>query len=111
MLSHKHTSILTQLRTSHILLAKHQQCIRKVDSPFCPNCQQYNKMVLHFTLKCPAYQEQMLAMQAALCTFNISDMGPTAHNLSKLLNTPAALKPLFSISRLYRDSSKQPSQT
>lgn len=37
-LPHKHTSILTQLCTTHAPLTKHLHSIGKADSSICPNC-------------------------------------------------------------------------
>ncbi|KAF8803400.1 hypothetical protein BYT27DRAFT_7109773 [Phlegmacium glaucopus] len=86
-LSRKHTSILTQLRTAHIPLAKHLHCMGKAESPLCPTCHEHDKTVIHFILLCPAFVAPWRVMQTSL--------GPIAHDLSKILNLPTALKPLF----------------
>ena len=50
----KHASILTQLRTGHIPLAKHLHRINRLDSPICPACRANSESVTHFILHCPA---------------------------------------------------------
>jgi zinc-binding in reverse transcriptase len=44
----KHASILTQLRTGHVPLAKHLFRIGKADSPVCPACQQADETIQHY---------------------------------------------------------------
>ncbi|KAF8802975.1 hypothetical protein BYT27DRAFT_7110958, partial [Phlegmacium glaucopus] len=83
----KHTSILTQLRTAHIPLAKHLHRMGKAESPLCPTCHEHDETVIHFILLCPAFVVPRRAMQALL--------GPIAHDLPKILNSSVALKPLF----------------
>ncbi|KAF8805735.1 hypothetical protein BYT27DRAFT_7103927, partial [Phlegmacium glaucopus] len=66
---------------------KHLHRIGKASSPLCPTCLQHDETVLHFLLQCPVYAQLRSVLQAKL--------GPTARDISKLLNTPKALKPLF----------------
>jgi hypothetical protein len=55
-LSRKHTSIITQLVTGHIPLAKHLHRINKADSPICPCCHEHEETVSHFILHCPSHR-------------------------------------------------------
>ena len=55
-LSRKHTSIITQLVTGHIPLAKHLHRINKADSPICPCCHEHEETVSHFILHCPTHR-------------------------------------------------------
>ena len=54
-LSHKHTSIIIQLITGHILLAKHLHQINKANSLLCLCCHEHEEMVSHFILHWPTH--------------------------------------------------------
>jgi len=56
-LTHKQSSILTQLRTGHVPLNKYLHKIRKTHSPLCPQtgCIYATEDIRHFIFACPAY--------------------------------------------------------
>ena len=83
----KHTSILTQLRTEHVPLQKFLYRINKAESPLCPNCLCEQEMVIHYLLRCSAFQVQRGALQIAL--------GHNARSIPYLLSQEKALKHIF----------------
>jgi hypothetical protein len=76
-------SILTQLRTGHVPLAKYLHRIKKTDSPTCPACHQGTESMHHFILHCPAHK----AARQKLC----NETGGRSLNLAKLLTTAETL--------------------
>lgn len=64
------TSILVQLRLGHIPLNQHLHRIRKVDVPFCPNCEKNGKQIVesvkHFILECPTYAKERFWLRTKL---------------------------------------------
>lgn len=86
-LPRKLVSILMQLRTGHVQLAKHLHCIGKIDSPKCPACQQRDKTVQHYLLHCPTHGE---ARQTLWNTTGGRDI-----DLMKLFTTRKMLRALF----------------
>ena len=86
-LPRKLASILTQLRTGHVPLAKHLHHIGKNDSPKCPACQQRDETVQHFLLHCPAHEEARQALRNTTGGRNI--------DLTKLFTTKKTLRALF----------------
>jgi hypothetical protein len=86
-LPRKLVSILTQLRTGHVRLAKHLHCLGKYDSPKCPACQQSNETIQHLILPCPAHKEARQALQ--------NTTGGRSIDLTKLFTTKKTLHTLF----------------
>jgi len=86
-LQRKHSSILYQLRTGHIPLAKHLHRFKKAESPQCPCCHQEEETVHHYLMRCPAHQNARNAM--------IRDAGIDATNMNKLLSKKSLLPHLF----------------
>ena len=56
-LSRKAASILSQLRTGHVPLAKHLHHIGKINSLTCPACTQSKESVQHYILHCPVHHQ------------------------------------------------------
>ena len=83
----KLASILLQLRMGHMPLAKHLFCIRKIDSPTCPACQQSMESVQHFILHCTAHQAARQTLQNSIGGRNI--------NVMKILTSLKSLWALF----------------
>jgi hypothetical protein len=81
-LSRKHTSIITQLITGHIPLAKHLHRINKADSPLCPCCHEHEETVSHFILHCPTHRTARATL--------FEGMPYTERNLPQLLSTDEA---------------------
>jgi len=79
-LPRKFASIQSQLRTGHAPLAKHLHCIRKLDSPICPTCQQAEETIQHFMLHCPAHNAAKQTLQ--------NNTGGRNINITKLLTMP-----------------------
>jgi hypothetical protein len=52
----RHLSILIQLQTGHIELAKHLHRIKKAASPICQQCRAHKETVMHYLLFCTKYQ-------------------------------------------------------
>ena len=86
-LPRKHTSILTQLRTGHIPLAKHLHRIGKCDSPICPDCLWSSESVQHFMLHCPAHQEARQRLRNKTGDRNI--------DITEIFTKPDKLQALF----------------
>jgi len=61
-LPRKHTSIITQIVTGHMPLAKHLHRINKADSPICPCCHEHEETVAHFVLHCPTNRTARAAL-------------------------------------------------
>ena len=59
-------SLLIQLRTGHVLLARHLHRIGKAESPICPACRAHNETVHHYLLVCPALASLRKAMESQL---------------------------------------------
>ena len=83
----KQVSLLTQLRTSHIPLAKHLHHINRNDSPLCPLCHSSSKSVTHFILHCPAHHNARQKLQ--------QDTGGRTIDITKLFSTKEQLPTLF----------------
>jgi len=96
-LRQKHASILYQLRTGHIPLAKHLHHIAKADTPRCPCCGQEEETIHHFLFRCSAHREARQAMTRAA--------GIDAMDLNKLLSEktliPHLLKFISATGRLH----------
>ncbi|KAJ7450369.1 hypothetical protein FB451DRAFT_945181, partial [Mycena latifolia] len=54
-LPRKHASLLFQLRTHHVPLARHLHRLRKLPSPICPCCGEADETVDHYLRHCPAH--------------------------------------------------------
>ena len=65
-LSRAQASILTQLRSRHIPLAKHLFRISKVPSPVCPSCQSDEESVHNFLFDCPTWWHERWFMGRSL---------------------------------------------
>ena len=65
-LPRRHASLLFQLRCGHVPLNKYLHRIKRVDSPTCSACNQYEETISHFLLHCPAYSVPRLQMRNAL---------------------------------------------
>ena len=83
----KLTSILSQLKTGHVPLAKHLHHIGKADSPTCPACHQAEETTQHFLLHCPAHNAARQSLH--------NNTGGRSINITKLLTTPKTLCALF----------------
>jgi hypothetical protein len=86
-LPRKMASILTQMRTGHVPLAKHLHHIGKANSPTCPACQQHKEMIEHLLLHCLAHQDARQALRSKVEGRNII--------IAKLLTMPKTLQLLF----------------
>lgn len=90
-LKRRQSSVLVQLRTGHIALAKYLHRLGKVDNPYCPHCymrgRQEPETVRHFILECPAYARERFHMQR--------ELGRDAISLKSLLGDGKSLKPLL----------------
>jgi ribonuclease HI len=81
-LSRKHTSIITQIITGHIPLARHLHRINKADSPICPCCHEHEETVAHFVLHCPTHRTARTTL--------FEGMPRSDRNLPHLLSTKEA---------------------
>lgn len=86
-LSRRQAAILIQLRTGNAPLAAHLHRINRADTPTCPSCGDARETVLHLLVQCPRY--------AAERARHLSGLGRNSRKLEFLLNTKAALLPLF----------------
>jgi len=86
-LRRKQSSILYQLWTGHIPLAKHLHRFKKAESPECPCCHQEEETVHHYLIRCPAHRKARNTM--------IRNAGIDATNMSKLLSERSLLPHLF----------------
>ncbi|KAL1937221.1 hypothetical protein VTO73DRAFT_14448 [Trametes versicolor] len=87
-LPRRHANLLVQLRTNHLPLQAYLARIGKTDSATCPTCGGAPETVQHFLLACPTY-----SLHRAV---HFTPLGFFGRNLATLLNTKAALRPLFS---------------
>ncbi|KAF8578136.1 hypothetical protein K439DRAFT_1362936 [Ramaria rubella] len=79
-ISRPHATLLVQLQTGHIPLAKYLHHIHKLPSPLCPICHTVEETVFHFIMRCPGYSHQHTALRLKLSR--------DAFTLSKLLSEP-----------------------
>jgi ribonuclease HI len=86
-LPRQNKSILIQLRTGHIGLAKHLHRIKKAASPICPGCRAHTETVMHYLLHCMKYRVQRQALHR--------DLGRKASEIRYLLTEEKALPALF----------------
>jgi len=86
-LRQKQASILYQLRTGHVPLAKHLHQFHKADSPQCPCCHQEEETVHHYLIRCPAHRSTQNIM--------IRDAGIEATKMDKILSEKSLLPHLF----------------
>lgn len=68
-LPRKHSSLIFQLRTGHVLLNKHLHRISKSPALICPACRQKEESVHYrdFILECSAYTRHRNSFRASLC--------------------------------------------
>ena len=78
------TSLITQLRTGHILLNKHLYCIKKSSSLTCSSCQQSEESVHHFLYECRAYCHARVKM--------LRKLGHKASSTRHLLSTEGGIQ-------------------
>jgi ribonuclease HI len=83
----KYASIITQLKTGHIPLAKYLYRIGKTDSPICPACRQESETIIHFLIHCPAYHTQRQKLRYETGGRNI--------DITSLLTKPKPMKALI----------------
>jgi len=91
----KSASIITQLRTGHIPLAKYLYRIGRAVSPTCPVCLQYNETVHHFILRCPAFAIARQTLHQSL--------GNRAINIHRLFTK---LKPMKALIKYVADTGR-----
>lgn len=86
-LSRRQAAVIFQLRTGHIPLNSHLHRISRAPARTCPACGAAPETVHHFLLLCPAFAN-------ARARF-LTGMGRRSRDLSALLGTPAAFRPLL----------------
>ncbi|KAI0711584.1 hypothetical protein C8Q76DRAFT_737173 [Earliella scabrosa] len=86
-LRRRQLALLLQLRTGRVPLNDHLAHIGKVSRSTCPTCRQAPETVRHYLLECSTYARHRWRLTQAF--------GRAGLSLSTLLNTPAALTPLF----------------
>ena len=86
-LSRAQASILIQLRSGHIPLAKHLFRISKVPSLVCPSCQSDEESVHHFLFNCPTWRHE--------CWFMGRTLGPKAKSADHVLNSQKGVEVLL----------------
>ncbi|TFK16957.1 hypothetical protein FA15DRAFT_605994, partial [Coprinopsis marcescibilis] len=62
-LPRKHASLINQIITGHIPLAKHLFRIGKADHPACTRCHEEVESVQHYLLHCPATRQARQRLQ------------------------------------------------
>jgi ribonuclease HI/exonuclease III len=60
------SSIISQLRTSHVPLNNYLFRFKRVDNPRCPACGEDSETVEHYLLKCPTYAHERWALEKSL---------------------------------------------
>jgi hypothetical protein len=65
-LPRKASSLISQLRISHVPLNAYLHRFKCVDKPQCPACGHPNETVEHFILHCPAYAHERWALEKSL---------------------------------------------
>ncbi|KAJ7501420.1 hypothetical protein B0H11DRAFT_2373680 [Mycena galericulata] len=85
-LPRKHASLLFQLRSHHIPLARHLHRLKKSPSPTCPCCDMCDETVDHYLHSCPAHEEARRLLHAT---------SPLARYSKHLLSDPKLLPDLF----------------
>lgn len=79
-MSRRQTSLIVQLRSSHIPLNLHLHCIHKSKTPSCPHCslqgRQTPELVKHFVMDCPAYAKERHWLRGKLghLSYSLKDM-------------------------------------
>jgi ribonuclease HI len=86
-LPRRNKSILVQLRSGHIGLAKHLHRIKKAASPICQGCKTRTETVSHYLLHCTKYRRQRLKLR--------QELGWKASEIRYLLTVKEALPALF----------------
>ena len=86
-LARRHANLLTQLRTGHVPLYAYLKRINKSLTNTCPTCAEAPETPAHYLLDCPSY-----AIHRAI---HFRTLGREGRKLSVLLNSRAALRPLF----------------
>ena len=86
-LARRHANLLTQLRTGHVPLYAHLHRISRSLTSTCPTCGEASETPTHYLLDCPTY-----TIHRAV---HFRTLGREGRKLSVLLNSKAALRPLF----------------
>ncbi|RPD60879.1 hypothetical protein L227DRAFT_464700, partial [Lentinus tigrinus ALCF2SS1-6] len=86
-LPRRHANLLIQLRTNHVPLQTYLARIGKVMTATCPTCEEAPETVAHYLLACPTY-----GLHHAV---HFRPLGFSGRNLSTLLNSKDAIRPLF----------------
>jgi hypothetical protein len=60
------TSLIMQLRTTHIPLNKHLYRIKRAQSPICPACTEAEESVHHYLLECRAHEHARVGLRRKL---------------------------------------------
>jgi ribonuclease HI/endonuclease/exonuclease/phosphatase family metal-dependent hydrolase len=80
-------SLITQIRTGHIPVAKYLHRIGKVPSPTCPACKQETETIQHFILQCPAHERARQALRY--------EVGSRDINITRLTTKKKPIKALI----------------
>ena len=83
----RHTSILTQLRTSHVPLQAYLYRFKLEPYPVCPHCQLEPESVTHFLKYCPAHADARKELKRAIGRLTNLD--------ATTLGNPKFLKPIL----------------
>lgn len=86
-LPRRHANLLVQFRTNHVPLQAYLARIGKAPSATCPTCGDAPETVQHYLLACPTY-----SLHRAV---HFAPLGFSGRTLAALLNSKAALRPLF----------------
>ena len=99
-LPRRHTSIITQLATGHIPLAKHLFRFKRVNSPTCPCCREHPETVVHYVLHCPVHKDARTKLMKDITNAderNLAGMLSSHENRIHLLNFVARTQRLHSV--------------
>jgi hypothetical protein len=80
-------AMLTQLQTGHIPLQAYLHRIQVTNSATCLGCKREHETVMHFLMQCPSWAAQRRLL--------VTEAGPAARSIGKLLNQKAMLPHLF----------------
>lgn len=97
MIPRRQASVLTQLRTGHVPLAKHLHRINRCDSPICPACLSSSESVAHLIIHCSAFHNarQTLRRNTGGRSIDIAQILTTKKFLPALFNFLAETKRLL----------------
>ncbi|KAF9051255.1 hypothetical protein BJ165DRAFT_1340260 [Panaeolus papilionaceus] len=83
----KQASVIFQLCTGHIQLAKHLFRINKVESPMCKKCKRKLETPYHYLMECPGYETAQRK--------HFRYMGQNENTMTRLLSEHKQLLKLF----------------